>query len=121
MGYTHGRLTCIGCQSFHRRYYLCATVTNKSFMKQVLDRVMFNIDEIILVLQLFYFQAQDDLVYKKVHSVIVNLLHPVTNLSQIDHNVLVDTVIRVFEEYDSTDVKTFKGHCYWFSSSSSWM
>ena len=39
-------------------------VVEVSYMKQTLDGVMFNIDEIFLTLQLFYFQDQEDLVYK---------------------------------------------------------
>ena len=77
-------------------------------MKQTLDGVMFNIDEIFLTLQFFYFQDQEDLVYKKVYTTIVNLLRPLEDPSQIDHDVLVDTVIRTFEEYVSVNVKTFK-------------
>ena len=80
-------------------------------MKQALDGAMFNIDEIFLALPT-YFQAQEDLVHKKVYSerysAIVNLLRPMTDPSQIDHTALLDTVIRVFEEYGSTNFGPFK-------------
>ena len=62
-----------------------------------LDGTMYNIDEILLALELFYFQAQDEHVRKKIYSEIVKLLHPLPDPSRIDHNALVDTVIQVFE------------------------
>ncbi len=94
------------------RYTYAEHVANVSSIKQALDGAMFNIDEISLALQLFYFQAQEGLVHKKVYSerysVIVNLLCPTNDPSQIDHTALVDTVIRVFEEYGSTKFRAFK-------------
>jgi hypothetical protein len=71
-------------------------------MKQELDVVWFNIDEIFVALQMFYFQTQDGLVYKKVTSTIEDIVRPMTDPSQIDHKELTATVIRKFEEYDST-------------------
>ena len=58
-----------------------------------------------LALQMFYFQSQEDLVYKKVYTSIENLLHPLDDPSQIDHDVLIDVVIRTFEEYGSANVR----------------
>jgi hypothetical protein len=54
-------------------------------MKQTLDGVWFNMDEIFVTLHLFYFQTQDGLVFKKVTSVITDIVRPMTDASQIDH------------------------------------
>lgn len=79
------------------RYTYAEHVANVSSMKQALDGAMFNIDEIFLALELFYFQAQEELVHKKVYyerySAIAILLRPMADPSQIDHTALVDTVI----------------------------
>ena len=83
-------------------------VSEVASMKQDLDGAMFNIDEIFLSLQLFYFQSQEDLVYKKVYTTIENLLRPFDDLSQIDHDVLIDVVIRTFEEYGSAKVRALR-------------
>ena len=48
---------------------------------------------------MFYFQSQEDLVYKKVYTSIENLLRPLEDPSQIDHDILIDVVIRTFEEF----------------------
>jgi hypothetical protein len=81
-------------------------VSEMTHINQELDVVWFNIDEIFVVLQMFYFQTQDGLVYKKVTSVIEDIVRPMTNPSQIDHKELTVTVIRKFKEYDSTTAYT---------------
>ena len=48
------------------------------------------------------------LVYKKVYTVIENLLRPLDDPSQIDHDLLIDVVIRTFEEYGSAKVRVLR-------------
>jgi hypothetical protein len=84
-------------------------VAEITHVKQVLDGEWFNMDEISVTLQLFYFQTQDDLVYKKVTPTIEDLVRPMTDASHINHKLLTTTIIRTFNEYgDTTTTKTFK-------------
>jgi hypothetical protein len=73
-----------------------------------LDGVWFNFDQIFVALYLFYFQTHNDLVYKKVTSVIQDHLRPMTDPSQINHKVLTSNNIRTFHKYVSTTTKVFK-------------
>ena len=57
---------------------------------------------------MFYLQTQHELVYKKVTSVIEDIVRPMTDPSQIEHKVLTSTVIPTLKEYDSTNDKVFK-------------
>ena len=64
--------------------------------------------EIGEILWMFYFQTQDDLVYKKVASTIEDIVRPMTDSSQINHKVLTSNIIRTFNEYDTSTVKVLK-------------
>jgi hypothetical protein len=83
-------------------------VADMAHMKQALDGVCFNFDEIFVALQLFYFQTQDGLVFKKVTSAIADIVRPLTDASQIDHKVLTAHIIRIFHEYGPSTAKAFK-------------
>ena len=51
-------------------------------MKQALSGAMFNIEEIILVLELFYFQSQGDATHNRIYTEVVKLLKPVSDPSR---------------------------------------
>jgi hypothetical protein len=87
-------------------------VADMANMKQALDGAWFNIDEICVALQLFYFQTQDGLVFKKVTSAIADIVRPLTDASQIDHKVLTAHIIRTFHEYGPLYHQSFQGRHY---------
>jgi hypothetical protein len=67
-------------------------------------------DEIVLALELAFFQAQDqgDVTHARIYIEVVDLLKPITDPADIDHEAIIDKVLDVCTEANLPTVSAFK-------------
>lgn len=65
-------------------------------------------DEIVLALELAFFQAQDqgDVTHARIYIKVVDLLKPITDPADIDHEAIIDKVLTVLDVYTEANLPT---------------